>query len=197
MELVSYGSKIEKNQVVNMTDDMKIKRTYGKPKLEYKTSYLNGFELVEEPFLFLTLYYANNNNFELKIPLNHLDIKENQLIPEINIHDDDNRYLADILDSIYKFNGVFLDDVIDKDGIFHNLDINELCNYINDMSMLEIVLFFEEDELVHLDLFRILFPYGSKYNDKFFENPNDYKLNFSLVVSDLGNLYIKYSNSRV
>ena len=62
--------------------------------------------------------------------------------------------------------------------------------------MLEIVLFFEEDELVHLDLFRILFPYGSKYNDKFFDQ-NDYKLNFSLVVSDLGNLYIKYSNSRV
>ena len=57
-----------------------IKLTQGVPNLEYRTSYLRGFELIEEKFLLLTLSSIDSVNFQLKIPLDSLDIKEDRFI---------------------------------------------------------------------------------------------------------------------
>lgn len=192
MKLVSYGSKIR--GFLMASNDLITKRTFGSPRLEYHTSYLKGFEVVEEQFMLLTLSYTGDNNFELKMPLDHLNIKENRFIPELNIHDDDNKYFTYIIDSIYDYNGVILDDVVGEDGILHNLDLQEMCDYINSMSMLGIMLYFDDEELVYLDLFKISFPADSKYKDKRFEDPNTFMLNFSIVVSDVNEFYEKHGH---
>lgn len=172
--------------------NLKIKRTHGSPKLEYNTFYMRGFEKIEDRFLLLKLSHINNSNFELRMPLNHLQIKENKFIVELNIHDDDNRFLYYILNAIYEYNGVILDDLVGEDGILHNVDIRELCDYVNSMSMLGILLYFDDNELVYLDFFRISFPVNGKYDNKSFKNPDSFKLDFSIVVNDVDEFYERH-----
>lgn len=167
-----------------------VKRTYGVPNLEYKTSYLKGFEVINDKFLLLTLSHCKDKNFELKIPLGHLDIKENRFISTLNINDDDNRYLVDIIDSIYGYNDAILDDIVGEEAIMYNVDITALCDYINSMSMLNILLYFDCDgELVYIDLFKINFKHDARNSDKRFKGIPAYQVGFSLPVSDVGKLY--------
>lgn len=165
------------------------KRTYGRPKLEYETSYLKGLELIEGQFLSFSLYSDDYRNFNLRIPLNHLKIKDNKLISELNINDDDNRHLANILDSIYANEGVNLDDQIGEDDVMSNVNIEELCNYVNSISFAEILLIFHDDELLYLDMFNLEQNYVSATNDNSFKNLVKYNLDFSIPVSDVNKFY--------
>lgn len=179
-----------------MSEEEKIisKKSYGVPNIEYNTSYLRGFERIEEKSLVFTLYSDNVYdivNFRLKIPLNHLKIEDNRFISELDTNDDANRYLVNILDSIYEYNGAVLNDEIRKDGIMYNLDIEDLCNYINSMSRVEIALCFIEDRLIYLDVYEIKFSDNSEYKYKNFKDYT-YELNFSIGT----NLSRIYSQSR-
>ena len=167
-----------------------IKLTQGAPNLEYRTSYLRGFELIEEKFLLLTLSNIESVNFQLKIPLDSLDIKEDRFIQELNIHNDDNRHLVNILKAIYDYNGAILDDQVGEEGIMYNVDIKELCDYINSASMLHLLLYFDrDDDLMYMDLSKIYFGNDSKKNKKSFKDMPPYNLKFSIPVDDVGRLY--------
>ena len=171
--------------MINIIDkNLIIKRTYGEPKLNYYASDLRGFELKEDPFMLFTLTHEGNTNFELKIPLEHLDIKEDRFITELNIHDDDNRYLANLLYWIYEYNGVILDDVIGEEGVMYNVDMKELRAYILSISMLEMFLYFDADELVYIDLFDLALNEYSVHKDRHFKDLDDFKLNFAIDVLD-------------
>ena len=171
-----------------------IKRTYGVPNLEYCDSYVRGFEVLEDQFLLLTLTHNDSENFELKIPLNHLDIQYGRFILDYNINDDDNRYLSNLLRSIYENEGAIIEDVIDEDGIMHNVDIDAIIGYMNSISMLEMMLYFDENELIYIDLFDITFESNSKFKNKSFEDLKSYKLNFAIDVPDVDQFYKQCEN---
>ena len=176
------------------TDNIKSKKSYGVPNIEYNTFYRKGFEKIDEKSLVFTLYSDNLKdvvNFRLKIPLNHLKIEDNRFISELDTNDDANRYLVYLLDSIYGYNGANLDDEISEDGIMYNLDIEDLCSYINAMSRVEIALCILEDELVYFDIYEIKFPDNSEYKYKNFKDYT-YELHFSIGT----NLSRIYSQSR-
>lgn len=171
-------------------ENFSYKRTFGSPNLEYETSHLKGLEVIEEKSLFLTLKTSDRVNFSLRIPLNHLEIKENKLISEININDDDNRHLTDIIDSIYANNKVILDEEIGEEGIMHNVSIDELCDYINRISYAELLLIFDDEELLYLDMFEMEFN-SETANKENFKNLGTYELYFSISVMDVNKFYSK------
>ena len=165
--------------------DLIVKRTYGKPNLEYKTSYLKGFEIIKDKFLLLTLSKSGSKNFELKMPVNHLDIKDDRVISELIIYDDDNRHLMDILHAIYEYNGEILDDVISDNGIMYDVDIKALCDYMDSIEMMEMLLYFDQDgELLFIDPFRMKFKDYVSKRDKVFKDMPTYSLYSSIGVSD-------------
>lgn len=177
-------------------DKIITKKSFGVPNIKYTTSYLKGFEKIEEESLLFTLYSDKINNiinFRLKIPLNHLDIEENRFITELDTNDDANRYLVYLLDSIYGYNGAILDDEISEDGIMYNIDIEDLCNYINSMSRVEMALCFLENRLIYFDVYEIKFSDNSKYKNKVFKDYT-YELNLSIGVSSLSKVYSQSRN---
>ena len=83
-----------------------------------------------------------------------------------------------------------MDEEIGEDGIMHNVSIDELCDYINRISYAELLLIFEDEELLYLDMFEMEFN-SETANKENFKNLGTYDLYFSISVMDVNKFYSK------
>ena len=123
-----------------------MKNILGVPTIKYETSYIQGFQLIEEKFLYFYIRGGNMIHFGLKIPLNHLDINDKRIIKTIDTANPKNKFLTKLIGEIYRYNGLIMSDIL------NDISIDEILDYINAISTMYIVAKIEEGSILDFDI---------------------------------------------